>query len=76
MGVCEGECMGHSLEDKPLNFERCHSCGLPQIYEALGWKPCSLPSLQLKGHKGKISFLSFAGLLVSIISWNDTSQLR
>ena len=27
--VCEGECMGCSL-----TLTRCHSCGLPQLYEA------------------------------------------
>ena len=38
-GVCEGECIGHSLGDEPLNLTRCHSFGLPQVYEALeGWK--------------------------------------
>ena len=36
VGVCERECMGCSLEDEPLTLMRCHSCGLPQLYEALG----------------------------------------
>ena len=31
-----GECMGRSSEDKPLTLTRCHSCGLPQLYEFFG----------------------------------------
>ena len=43
--------MGRSLVNEPLTLTRCHSFGLPQIYEALeGWK--SVYSLQCKGHKG------------------------
>ena len=34
--VCEGECMVRSPEDEPLTLTRCHSCGLPLLYEALG----------------------------------------
>ena len=33
-GFVRGECMGRSPEDKPLTLTRCHSCGLPQLYEA------------------------------------------
>ena len=33
-GVCEGECMGRSPGDEPLTLTRCHSCGLPELYEA------------------------------------------
>ena len=35
---CEGECMGCSLGDEPQTLMRCHSCGLPQLNEACGWK--------------------------------------
>ena len=28
-GVCEEECMEHSLGDEPLTMMRFHSCGLP-----------------------------------------------
>ena len=36
--ICEGECMGRSPEDEPLTLTTCHSCVLPQLYEALeGW---------------------------------------
>ena len=39
VGVCEGQCLGHSLIDEPQTLMRCPSCGLPQLYEALeGWK--------------------------------------
>ena len=38
-GVCEAECIGHSLGDEPLTLMRFHSCRLPQLYEALEvWK--------------------------------------
>ena len=69
-GVCEGECMGRSPEDEPQTLTRYHSCGLPQLYEALGWKLFSCPSLQLKGDKGEIffCFLNFASLLLLLIS--------
>ena len=51
-GVCEGEYVECSQGDEALNFTRCHSCGLLQLYEALeGWKSV-WSSLQLKGHKG------------------------
>ena len=33
--VCEGECMGRSPGDEPLTLTRCHSCEMPQTYEAL-----------------------------------------
>ena len=56
-GVCEEECMGHSQGDELLTLTRCHGSGLAQLYEALGWKFSSWPSLQLKGHKGEICFL-------------------
>ena len=38
-GICEGECMGCSSGDELMTLMICHSCGLPQLYEALeGWK--------------------------------------
>ena len=56
-GVCEGECIGRSPGDEPLTLTRCHSCGLPQLYEAFGWKSVCGRVYNLKGIKGKISFL-------------------
>ena len=55
-GVCEGKCMGHSLGDEPQSLMRCHSCRLPQLYEAFGWKSDYGPANDLKGLKGKIYF--------------------
>ena len=59
--------MGHSLGDEPLTLTRCHSCGLPQLYEAFeGWKSVLWLSLQLNGHKGEIFvFLLFLNLCFS-----------
>ena len=54
--VCEGECMGRSPGDETLTLKRCHSCGLPQLYEDLeGWKSVSGRAYNLKGKKGNIS---------------------
>ena len=66
-GVCEGECMNHGPEDEPLTLTRCHSCGLPQLYEACeGWKSVCGRGYNLKGIKGNFSvFLLFLGLLFS-----------
>ena len=51
--VCEGECMGCSPGDELLTL-RCHSCGLPQLYEAFeGWKPICGRAYNLKSIKGK-----------------------
>ena len=45
--------------DELLTLTRCHSCRLPQLYEALeGWKSLR-PSLQLKGHERGMFFVSF-----------------
>ena len=36
---CRGlwvEFLGHSPGDEPLTLTRCYSCGLSQLYEALG----------------------------------------
>ena len=52
-GVCEGECMWCSLK-------RCHSCGLPHLYEAFGWKSFGGRAYNLKDLKVKISFFSLA----------------
>ena len=39
VGVCE---------DEPLTLMRFHSCGLPQLHEAFGWKSvCGFVSLLL-----------------------------
>ena len=58
VGVSEKECMGRSPGDKPLTLTRCHSCGLPQLYETLGWKSVCDRAYILKGIKGKFSFFS------------------
>ena len=69
LGVCEGECIGHSPGDEPMTLSRCYSCGLPelykhchmlpQLYEAfIGWKSVLWLSLQLKGHKMEIFWFS------------------
>ena len=39
LGFVKGECMWQSPRDEPSTLMRCHSCELPQLYEALeGWK--------------------------------------
>ena len=45
----------------PLTLTRCHSCRLPQLYEALeGWRSYCGQAYDLKGIKGKFSvFLLF-----------------
>ena len=57
-GVSEGECMGRSPEDESLTFMRCHSCGLPQLYEAFEVEIRLWLDLQLEGHKGKFYVFS------------------
>ena len=39
MGVYEGEYIGCSPGDEPLTLMRCHSFGLPQLYEAFVGNP-------------------------------------
>ena len=39
--------MGHNPGNEPLNLMRCYSCGLPHLFEALGWNSCLWPNLQL-----------------------------
>ena len=61
--------MGSNPGDKPLTLTRCHSYGLPQLYEVLeGWKSVCARADNLKGIKGKISFfftfVSFVYLLL------------
>ena len=53
--------MGRSPGYKPLILRRCHSCGLPQLYEAFkGLNSVCGPAYNLKGIKGKFSaFLLF-----------------
>ena len=68
-GICEGECMGRSQGDEPLILTKCHSCGLPQLYEAFeGCKSVCGRAYNLKGIKGKFlfffSFLSLASPLL------------
>ena len=58
-GVLRGECMRGSPEDESLTLTRCYSCGLLQLYEALGWKSVCCRTYNLKGIKGKISFFPF-----------------
>ena len=62
--VYEREYMGSSLGNELLTLMRCHSCGLPQLYEALeGWKSVCGQAYNLNGIKGKISvFLHFLKL--------------
>ena len=63
-GFFVGEYMGRCPGDEPLTLTRCHSCGLPQLYEALeGWKSVCGRVYNLKGIKGKFSvFLLFLKL--------------
>ena len=57
MGVCEGECMGHSSGDEPLTLTRCHSYMKPVKKFFCG------RAYNLKGIKGKFSvFLIFLKL--------------
>ena len=47
--------MGCSSVDEPLTLMRYHSCGLPQLYEALGgWKSACGRAYNFKAIKGKI----------------------
>ena len=60
VGVCEGQCMRHSLGDEPLTLMRCHSY----------MKPLKGGSPFVAGHKGEILFffffLSFASFTVAL----------
>ena len=58
MRVCNCNWLEHSLGNKPLTLMRYYSYGLPQLSEALESEVCLWPSLQLKGIKGKFSFLT------------------
>ena len=56
--ICEGECIGRSPGDEPLTLTRWHSCGLPQLYEALeGWKSICGRAYNLKDIKGTFSVI-------------------
>ena len=55
-GFVRGSAWGHNPGDEPLTLTRCHSYTKP----VKGGSPF-VPSLQLKGHKGKICFSSFLG---------------
>ena len=68
-GFVRGECMERTPGDEPLTFMRCHSCGLPQLCEALEeWKSVRGRAYNVKGIKGKMlfffSFLSYVSLLL------------
>ena len=72
-GVCEGECMG----DETLTLTRCHSCGLPQLYEVLeGRKSVCDRAYNLKGIKGKIYVFILFVILLKLISWHDALAYR
>ena len=62
--VCVGECMGHIPRDEPQTLTRCHSSELSLLYAACGWKSVCVQTYNLKGIKGKISFLIFVYLLL------------
>ena len=66
-GVCEGECMRRSPRDEPLILMRCHSCGLPQLYEdPERWKSVYGRADSLKSIKENFSvFLVFLKLCFS-----------
>ena len=50
------EWRGFVRENEPLTLTRCHSSGMPQLYEAFeGWKSVCGRAFSLKGIKGKIS---------------------
>ena len=59
MGICEEECMGHSLGDETQTLMRYHIFRLSQLYEACGWKSVCGQAYNLKVIIGKIYFLSF-----------------
>ena len=60
-GFVRGECMGHSPGDELQTLARCHSCELPQLYEACGCKSGCGRAYNLKSIKG-IVFLHFLKL--------------
>ena len=35
-GFVGGGCLGYIPGDEPMTLTRCYSCGLPQLYKALG----------------------------------------
>ena len=44
---------------EPQTLMRCHSSGLPQLYEAFKWKFVCFQTYNLKGIKGKIYLYYF-----------------
>ena len=69
MDICEGECMGHSLGDKPLILRICHICKLPWLHKALEeWKSVCGQAYIIKGINGKISFFCFLFCFASLHS--------
>ena len=61
--------MGHSQEDEPLTLMR-----YPSYMKPLGESPVCGRAYNLKALKEKISYLSFASLLLSLISWHDVCR--
>ena len=61
-GFVRGNALGIAYVDEPLTMRRCHSCEMPQPYEALeGWNStCG----QATEHKGENFFSSFLLSLV------------
>ena len=60
VGFVRGNAWGVAQGDEPLTLKRCHSCGLPKLYEVCeGWKSVCVRAYNLKDIKGKISFFSF-----------------
>ena len=51
--VCERECIGYSPGNEPQTLMRCHSYGLPQLYETLGLESVCGRTYNSKGHKGE-----------------------
>ena len=65
--------MGHIPEEGFLTLDE-----MPHIYEVFGWKSVCGQAYNIKGIKGKVSFLSFLrfiSLLIQLISQHDACQL-
>ena len=62
--------MGHSPGDELLNLTRCHSYGMPKLYEALeDLKSVCGRAYNLKGIKGKVLFFfSFLSCFSSTVA--------
>ena len=51
--------MGRSPGHESQTLTRCHSCGLPQLYEEYGWRFVCGRAYNLKGINEKIYLFSF-----------------